>query len=300
MAKKKPNRPKAVLSKKEPNMQAVREDVQQLFDAGAASSRPDRSLDGMMEQSRTQRSKVAVIVPLYGFWQDIPDNFLDEEVLDAALYRCRSYNHASYVLLPAEPQRISQPVAEVLRQRNVRGNFKGITMPLNSGYGDYIREGMRVALKETDAAYIVIQNPWVVLQDHSIDQLIDRVNVADNAPVICGYDMRTHIKDEEFLTYKPNVPRESYFLSLDFVGMPRYIADYVAFDTAMQTQPYLERDFFMQVSQKGFSVVSSERVPIFSLDVGWKEYFDPDEYAGDEALFLKKWKFIPGDCKKNV
>ena len=281
-------------------MENVREDLHNLFNDGPAEGQPERSVDGMIKHSRTQRSKIAIIVPLYGFWQDIPDNFLNEEVLGASICRATSSIHASYVLLPAEPQRLSQPVAEVLRQQNIKGNFKGIAMKQGSGYGDYVREGMRVALNETDAAFIVILNPWTVLQDHSIDQLMDRINVADNAPVICGYDMRSKLDPDAFMEYKPNVPKESYSLTFDLVGMPRYIANLVAFDGDMQTQPYLERDFFIGVSNKGFSVVSSERVPVFSFDVDWNQYFSPEEYAGDEALFLKKWKFTPDDVKQQI
>ena len=275
------------------NDEVVRDEVQELFGGEKAPAQPAGNPDDFI--AKTQRSKIAIIIPMFGYWQDIKEGFLDDDILDAATHRARSYAHNYYVLLLAEPQRLPITSAKIINSKYVAGNARGVAMPNGSSYGDYIRKGMEVALKETDAQYFVFVNPWVVMQDHGVDTLIDRINIPDNAPVICGYDMREKISSDDFLSYKASAPTELKLLTFNFFGVNRYIAEMCPLDKDLKTQAYLERDFFQTVAAKGYSAVSSERVPIYSFAVDWRQYMSAEDFEHDKAVFQKKWKFVPED-----
>jgi hypothetical protein len=252
------------------NEEVVQKEVEELFGDHAAPSTSPGSADDFI--SKTARSKVAIIIPMFGYWQDVKDGFLDEVTLDSSLERARSYVHNAYVILLGEPQRLPVSAAKVINSKYIAGNARGVAMPVGSSYGDYVRKGMQVALTETDAQYFVFLNPWIIIQDHGIDTLIDRINIPDNAPVICGYDMREKILPDEFLAYHANVPEELRMLTFNFFGVNRYIAEMCPLDTDIKTQAYLEREFFQNVAAKGYSAVASERVPIYSLSFDWRQY----------------------------
>ena len=276
------------------NDEMVDKEVKELFNGGpGAATQPN--LDDFI--AKTSRTKIAIIVPMFGYFQDIQESFFDEEVLDAALERARSYAHSAYVIILAEPQRLPPWAAKILNTKFVAGNARGVAMPNGSSYGDYLRKGMQVALTETDATFFVFHNPWVVIQDHGVDTLIDRINLPDNAPVICGYEMHDKVAPEQFLQYTTSTPDERRQLSFNFFGVSRFIAEMCPLDPSMKTQAYLERDFFQNVATKHYSAVSSERVPIFSFDVPWDLYVPPGDYAHDAGFFSAKWKFLPDDIR---
>lgn len=282
----------------------VEKEVEELFGQGPSTATTPGSADDFI--ATASRSKVAIVVPMFGYWRDV-EGFLNEDVLDASLERARSYVHNAYVILLAEPQRLPTSTAAVINSKYVAGNARGIAMEPGSSYGDYVRKGMQVALTETDAQYIVFINPWVVIQDHGVDTMIDRINIPDNAPVICGYDIHKKMlatagndmnkAAEEFLKYKANAPEEYSMLTFNFFGVNRYIAEMCPLDAGFKTQAYLERDFFQSVAAKGYSAVSSERTPIFGFEVDWRQYISIEDYQHDKQRFLSKWKFTPEDIK---
>lgn len=271
---------------------AAMREVEELFSQGSAPKMTPTADDFI---SKTQRSKVAIVIPLFGYWQDLKDGFLDEDVLNASIERARSYAHNYYVILLAEPQRLPPSAAKVINSKYVAGNARGVAMPVGSTYGDYLRKGMQVATQETDAQFFVFLNPWVVIQDHGVDTLIDRINLPDNAPVICGYDMREKLSPDDFLKHKASAPEELRMLTFNFFGVSRYIAEMVQLDPGMKTQAYLERDFFQNVAARGYNAVSSERVPVFSFSFDWRQYIPAEDYQHDKAAFLAKWRFLPDD-----
>lgn len=273
----------------------VQREVEELFKGAPAPASAAGTADDFI--SKTARTKVAIIIPMFGYWTDKKGGFLDEEVLDASLERARSYAHNAYVILLAEPQRLPPETAKVINSKFIAGNARGIAMPVGSSYGDYLRKGMEVAIKETDAQFFVFINPWVVIQEHGVDTLIDRINVPDNAPVICGYDMREKLAPDDFLKYKATAPMELRMLTFNFFGVNRYIAEMCHLDADMKTQTYLERDFFQNVAMKGYNAVSSERVPIFSFVFDWRDYVPLADFEEDKAIFQSKWSFLPDDVR---
>jgi hypothetical protein len=287
-----------------PAEELVDKEINELF-AGNPPKPEMPSKDPMEEFIRsTARSKVAVVVPLYGYWGGVENGFFDEDILRTALEHVVSFAHTWYIIPLAEPERLTRQMYETLNGYNSGGNMNGVRMPAGSTYPDYVAKGIEVALRETDSQYIVVYNPWGVIQKHGVDSMIERITLNGNAPVICGYDMRAEIAPQEFMSYKVKAaPREfasyraKHLLSLNFIGMKRFIAEMCTIDPRFKTQPFAERDFFQQVAMKGFDAVTSERVPTFFFEVPWEKYVEPDWYADDMEMFVKKWGFTPADIK---
>lgn len=258
----------------------------------------DKTLENFM--SVTAKSAVAVIVPLYGFWSDIPDNPVNGQVLQMALSRLYSNVHHLYIIFVAHPQSIPNnlndpsSVANILLAKSKMGNTKNIPVKRNASYTEYIREGIDYAVTETNAQFIVVFNPWVMIQEGALDVLVDRCNRADDAKVISGFDLRTLIGPEEFDAYRNYTPSEEWDFSFNFVAMPRYIAEMIILDAEYQTHVFLERDIWQQIAQKSFVLVASQRIPIFPFDFPWKNYETRQTFEADKQHFISKWTFDPG------
>jgi hypothetical protein len=248
----------------------------------------------------TAKTTVAVIVPLYGFWGDIPNNPVNGEVLKLALSRLYSNIHQLYLIFVAHPDSLphepnnSSSVTNVLLKWNMGGNAKNLPVSRDASYPEYISEGMDYALKETTAQFVVVFNPWVMIQEGGIDILIDRSNRNDDAKLVAGYDVRSIIDPESFDLYNNTMPIEEYDVSCNFMVMPRYLAEMVELDPNYKTHAFMERDIWQQVMIKNFVPISSQRVPIFPFDFPWQDYESKERFNYDKAYFAKKWSFDPG------
>lgn len=250
--------------------------------------------------SVTSKSSVAVIVPLYGYWSDIPDNpLVKEQVLSVVMKRIYSNTHHLYIIFVANPQTIPSEennphsVANVLISMAQAGNVKTIPVARDAKYSEYIEAGMDCALNDTNAQFVVVFNPWVMIQDGAIDVLIDRANRADQARVISGFDFRSLVEPENFDNAKINIPSEQWDISFNFMAMPRYIAEMITIDTNYETHEILERDVWQSISSKSFAVITTQRVPIFPFDFPWENYENVEQKEADKSYFGKKWGFIP-------
>jgi len=258
----------------------------------------DKTIKDFM--SVTAKSSVAVIIPLYGFWDDIPDNQVNGEVLKIALSRLYSNVHHLYTIFIANPQTISNDlkdpnsVANILLSRDKMGNSQNLPIERNATYPQYIEKGMEFAVKETNAQFIVVFNPWVMIQENAIDVLVDRCNRSDEAKVVSGYDLRLEIEPENFDTFRTNTPNEEWDLSFNFVAMPRYVAEMISIDPNYKTHVFLERDIWQQVAQRSWVVIASQRIPIFPFDFPWLDYEKKEQFEEDRKYFGEKWRFDPG------
>ena len=258
----------------------------------------DSTIDNFM--SVTGKSKVAVVVPLYGFWGDIPDNPVNGEVLKVALDRLYSNVHQLYIIFVAHPQSIPNnmndpnSVANILLGKSKMGNTKNISVSRTASYTEYVNEGIDYAINETNAQFMVVFNPWVMIQEGGLDSLIDRANRADDAKVVSGYDLRMAIEPENFDSYVNYTPSEEWDFSFNLVAMPRFVAEQVSLDPNYKTHVFLERDIWQQVAMRNFAVISTQRVPIFPFDFPWNEYEKRKEFEADKQYFIKKWSFDPG------
>jgi len=246
----------------------------------------------------TGKSTVAVIIPLYGYWSDIKDNpLVKERVLSVVMQRIYSHTHQLYLIFVANPQTVPNDlndkysVANVLISMAQAGNVKAIEVDRNASYSEYIETGMDCALNETNAQYVMVFNPWVMIQENGIDVLVDRANRADDAKVISGFDFRSLVEPEAFDSARINIPTEELDLSLNFLAMPRFMADLIKVDSQYLTHQYLERDLWQQVMSKGYAVITSQRVPIFPFDFPWNKYETKEDKQQDKEYFGKKWGF---------
>lgn len=258
----------------------------------------DRTIKDFL--SATAKSKIAVVIPLYGFWRDIKNNPVNGEVLKVALSRIYSDIHQLYLIFVADPKTLPSDlnnpnsVANILLSKSKMGNTINLPISRDSTYAEYIETGMDYAVSETDAQFIAIFNPWVMIQDQGLDILVDRCNSGDDAKVVSGYDLRLEIEAENFNMFRANIPMEERDLSLDFIAMPRYVAEMITFDTEYLTHVFLQRDLWQQVSRESFDAITSQRVPIFPFDFPWEKYESKEEFQADKQRFIGKWTFDPG------
>lgn len=240
------------------------------------------------------KAKVAVIVPLFGYWGDAPSQQLNAEVLSVFLNRIYSRNHDLFIYMVGETDRIPKPIANLIVAKAQAGNYQGIHMEKGSSYADYVRKGMQVALEESKASFMVIANPWVLLQHGGIDALIERTNINDEAKIICGYDVNKVIQPEGFETYVQPYPKEERALTFDLCAMTRSSAESFALDPQFVTHQFIERDAWQTAFSKGYESVVSTRIPIFSFDVDWTELESEENFLLDQAAFVTKWRYDPG------
>lgn len=247
----------------------------------------------------TAKSQVAVVVPLYGYWADVVDNPVNGEVLSAVLRRAYSHLHQLVFIFVAEPKRIEhnpedpESVGNILISRATAGNVLNVSVHEGASYGEYVNEGFIAAKEETKAQFIIFLNPWVLLQDGGLDVLVDRVNYGDNAKVVSGFDIRSLTDPEHFDRFRPSTPIEQYDISLNFLGMPRFVADMLDL-SGFKTHNFVERDIWQQMSAKGFTVIASQRIPIFPFDFPWSSFERDTDFLEDKQKFNDVWHFDPG------
>ncbi len=248
----------------------------------------------------TAKTKVTVVVPLFGYWADIPKNPVNGEVLRLALSRLYSNIHSLYVIFVAHPESLSNDLADPTSVTNIligwtkRGNVLNIPVGRKATYNEYLIEGLRVALDETDSQFIMVFNPWIMIQEGAIDVLIDRANRSDDAKVISGYDLRSIIEPENFDKYNNSMPVEERDLQFNLTAMPRYVAEMITLDPEYHTHVFLQADLWQQIKQKSFEAITSQRIPIFPFDFPWSDYEKEEDFEADRKRFIGKWTYDPG------
>lgn len=241
----------------------------------------------------TARSKVAVIVPLFGYWKDAVSDQLNAETLKVSLDRCYSSVHQLYIIFVSEAPRLPTDVAQILVTKAAAGNTKGVLMDPGSTYTDYVRKGLEVALSDTDAQFIINLNPWMINQHNGLDILVDRIN-RDDVKIVSGFNLQGVIDDATFDAHTFNVPKEERDLALDLVGMKRQTAEMLNIDKNFKTHAFLARDMAQVMYKEGFESITTQRVPIFTFNVDWRDLETEAEFEADRQYFISKWKYDPG------
>lgn len=250
--------------------------------------------------AHTGKSTVAVVVPLYGYWNDIPNNpLIEEHVLSLVMNRVYSNVHQLYIIFVANPDTIQNEmgdptsVASVLLSKSQAGNTKHIPVARNAPYTEYISKGVDYALTETKAQFVVVINPWVMIQEGAIDVLVDRANRAGEAKAISGYDLRSVLSPEGtgFDTFQDLTLKEQWDMSFNFLCMPRFAAEMVKWDGPYQTHAFLEYDIAQSLKNIGFAAINYPQAGIFPFDFPWKQYETQEQYSSDQEVFTKKWGF---------
>lgn len=243
--------------------------------------------------SSTPQSKCAVIVPLYGFWSDAPTEQMTAEVLQVALSRLKSTNHHLYLLFVCEWQRTPPEIQNIIAGYQKGGNAMYVESRPFTTYSEYVYEGLQSGLETTDARFLMVFNPWIMIREDGIDQMIERTNRGD-VGIVSGYETKTLIEAKDFDIHKFNLPKEDRDLHLNFLCMTRQFAEIISFDEEYKTHYFLARDWWQSMYSKGFEVISSQFIPVYSFDVDWSLIEDIDWYEQDKKHFIEKWKFDPG------
>lgn len=251
----------------------------------------DRTLNDFV--ARTVKSRVAVVVPLFGYWKDAPSDQFNSETLKLALDRVYSSTHQLYMIFVGDITRLTVETANILAKYQKAGNCKGVAMKRDDTYADYVREGFKVALKETDAEFVVNLNPWLLFQHNGLDILIDRVN-QDDVKIVSGFDLKGVVDPALFEKHAYQLPSETRDISLDFIGMKRLTAEMVEVDSKFKTHSFLARDIWQSLFNKGFESIVSQRVPIFTFDVDWRDLEKAEDFEADKVYFISKNRFDPG------
>ena len=249
--------------------------------------------------AHTGKSKVAIIVPLYGYWSDVKDNPLNLQTLQLSIERLTSSAHSTYIILVAESPRLPKNIQNyIVVHSKAGGNFSGVDVPAGSSYADYVRAGFDAAQNTTESAYFVLFNPWNLIQRISVDMMVDRLNYGDEAKIVSGYNIRPEIGTDkfdpiEFERLSFNIPIEKHKVDSNFLGMTRFALEIIPLDTNIKTAKYLEYDMFQSMHAKGFVAIASQRVPMFVFDVNIGDFEDPVDLEADKEYFISKWGFIP-------
>lgn len=237
---------------------------------------------------------IAIIIPLFGYWNDLGISELNLDVLKYTLARLNSYFNKVYFIFPCEPGRMEADIKNYLAVKQLGGNSTGVQVEQYATYSEYVNEGIAFALEETDAKFFVIANPWIALRNGAIDTLVDLLNRPDVA-VCSGYDLRKdEISDAEIDTHEFNPPKEFTALDINLFGMSRAIAEAMKLDSSYKTTSFLSRDFFEELTSKRYPVLMTQNVVFYSFPVTWADIEDPGDFLEDRQKFLDKWKFDPG------
>jgi len=239
----------------------------------------------------TEKSKVSVVIPLFGYWEDENSKQLNADTLKLTLERVYSNIHHLYLIFVAEEKRLPMNVGNILAAKSKGGNAKGVSMKRGATYGEYLRSGIATALEDTKCQYIVCVNPFVMLQHNALDVLIDRCNKGDDARLISGFDVNGVISGDKFDGHIYNTPIDERNIDLNLFGMKRYIAEMLPMDTKYKTHHFIARDLWQSLFAKGFESIVSQKIPIFSFDVDWSDFESRDDFELDKAHFISKWHF---------
>lgn len=260
----------------------------------------DKTLNDFI--SKTAKTKVAVIVPLYGYWKEIEKNPLNLQTLRLSMDRIKSSAHQVYIFFVAESSRLPNDIQNyIVVQSKAGGNMHGVEVPRNSSYADYIRAGFEAAQDTTDAAYLISFNPWNIIQRIGIDVMVDRLNYGDEAKLISGFDIRPEITAEtfdpiQFEGMSFNIPIEKFRVDSNFMGITRQFLEMIAMDEHIKTAKYMEMDIFQSLYANGFRAIASQQIPMFVFDVNIELLENPADLEADKQYFISKWGFSPNQA----
>lgn len=243
--------------------------------------------------SHIGQSKVAVIVPLYGYHKDSEVEQLSSQSLQVALARLKSSKHHLYFIFVAEPERLVPGLQDIILGKTMGGNTMGVSVTPFSSYAEYVSAGVDRALTETDAQFVMVYNPWIMIKETGVDDLIDRANKGDIG-IVSGFEVNRSVNPADFDSFAFNLPKEHRDLNMNFLAMSRPIAEMIEWDENYKTHFYVSLDIAQRIHNKGFEVITSQFIPIFSFDVDWKLIENPEDYEADKTYFIKNWKFDPG------
>ncbi len=240
-----------------------------------------------------EETKVAVIVPLYGYWKDANGDQLTADILKFSLHRIITSSLKQYIIFVGEKERLSDDVASILGSKAVGGNVGFVDVPKGTPYALYIKNGIDFVLRNTNAHFIIGYNPWIMVRHGSLELLCDRLNKQD-VSIVSSFELKGLIDPKDFDTWSaPMGYREERDMNPNFWGMIRSTAEMIPLDANFKTHYFFGRDLWQQSYSKGFDIITSQYIPSYSFDVDWTLIEDVDQFEEDKKCFVSKWKFDP-------
>jgi len=297
--KRKQNTPTAVLTHQDLHSDAVQVAQGTGLDVNGIKTEKDpfegsrEKLDSILINfmKTVAKSKIAVIIPLYGYWSDLgEDNPLNITLFKEVMDRVYSSAHEMFSIIVAEDKRLSSEVYSSIAAKATAGVYKGISVPTSSTYADYVRAGLDAAYTDTDARFFIVLNPWVLIQHNAIDNLIDRINRGD-AKIVSGADVKGILDADNFDAKIFNTPAEQLELNADFWGLDRQTYECISLDTNLNTSKYFSRDIWNSLYRRNMPIISTQRIPIYAFELNWENFEAPKYVETDRELFIAKWGF---------
>lgn len=259
-----------------------------------------------------KEKKVGIIVPLYGYWADLPVKQLTEEELALFMTAIKTTKLKSHIFFAGEMSRLPKPIQDIVIGRSQGGSVIPVDIEPFSPYMSYVKDAIDCCLEETDCEFLVIANPWILLRDNSIDQMVEMLNTS-GADIISGIDLRKTKWGEYQNGIPPQLAQSFNFapplnvinkdFDMNFWGMSRRHAQVLDIDTGPTAQQpgkqgyktiyFVEPDVMGASFQNRFTIMSTQFLPFYSFDVQWGEIEVKEDFEEDKAYFQKKWRFLP-------
>lgn len=244
-------------------------------------------------------AKVAVIIPLYGYWSELPVPQMTAQVLQVLLLRLKCYRNKMYFIFVGESNRLEKDVRDIIAGKKLGGDTRAIAVEAYASYNEYIVEGLNAILEDTDSQFVLVANPWIMLKDGVVDEMVERLNRKD-VGIVSGFDTRSYkhaggigIPAEQLDTYQFNPPVEDNAFDWNFWGMTRQTAEMFKLDPEYQTHYFSSVDSWAYQFSAGMTVITSQFLPFYSFDIDWKLLESEEDFQKDYQRFLTKWKFDP-------
>jgi len=236
---------------------------------------------------------VTFVIPLYGFTNDVNIDLLDYNALRMTLLNLKSKNIGSYIIFVGENGNTNINVLNVIEGMKKGGNVRAVETEKYSSLAMYLNEGIRSALELTSSNFIICVSPFVMLQQDTVDRMIDILNKGEIG-IYSGFDARIDgVSDTEF-EGKEYIPIKYFDLvDINLFGFHRNSADNVLFDTEYRSRKYLAIDLWNSMRMKGYECVNSNAALFWSLDIDWSSLDTDSNVSLDKDRFIKKWRFEP-------
>jgi hypothetical protein len=239
--------------------------------------------------------KNVVIIPLYGYWADLPVEQLNYQTLQKFLEGFRFADKYVKYIFVGEKERLPKDIMNLFITRFVDGATTFVNVPSFSVYAEYLQAGLKQALDDPSDEIMIFANPWIYLAPDTANQLADRINRSDYG-MICGWDKKEDgLTPEAFLQQSPLNSVDRIGVSRDLFGFERIVGGTISFDENYKTPYYVLADFWGQLHTKGQESLRVGNLAYYSFDVDFSLIEPEENFEEDKSYFVKKWGFIPGD-----
>jgi len=239
--------------------------------------------------------KTVVVIPLYGYWADLPVEQLNYQTLHKFLEGFHFTDKYVKYIFVGEKERLPKDIINLFLTKFVDGATTFVNVQAFSVYAEYLGAGLKEALEDPSVHVIIFANPWIYLAPHTANQLVERVDLSDYG-IICGWDKKEDgLTPDEFLQHPLQNAVDRIGISRDLFGFGRIIGGTINFDDNYKTPYYVLADFWGQLHTKGQESLRVGNLAYYSFDVDFSLIEPEENFEEDKNYFVQKWGFEPAD-----